>query len=348
MNKCLRISLWGGVGFLFLFFAIPAYTHAATIYLDPQDLFLHKADTKRVSVRIDVDEGECVNAADVVLSYDAGIDVVDVSRGESILSLWVEDPVIDRSLRQVRFAGGIPHGYCGRVPGDPRLSNIIAELQIQAPGMVVGKPAPSTATLNFLPETRLLLNDGLGTDAQLTRTGSTVTVGDGVGTTVINEWQTEIVSDVLPPDPFSIVLARDDTAFGGEYFISFSTTDKQSGIDHYEVYEEPFEELSRFRWGAPDEPNWIETESPYVLKDQYLRSIIRVKVLDKAGNEQIAVLSPDESLRSTTPLEYVTYALLLLLCIAGLFALVAILRFAQRMYLKRTVTPPASDDNSSV
>ena len=39
------------------------------------------------------------------------------------------------------------------------------------------------------------------------------------------------------------------------------------------------------------------TRSPYVLKDQTLNSTIRVKAVDKAGNEYIATFIPDASLR---------------------------------------------------
>ncbi len=38
-------------------------------------------------------------------------------------------------------------------------------------------------------------------------------------------------------------------------------------------------------------------ESPYTLKDQTLSSVIRVKALDKAGNERTTVLIPDDSIR---------------------------------------------------
>ena len=32
---------------------------------------------------------------------------------------------INKENRTVTFAGGIPNGYCGRVNGDPKLTNII-------------------------------------------------------------------------------------------------------------------------------------------------------------------------------------------------------------------------------
>ena len=82
-----------------------------------------------------------------------------------------------------------------------------------------------------------------------------------------------------------------------KYWISFNTTDKQTGIDHYEIMEEPLTQFGSFQWGRADAP-WIEERSPYVLDDQSLNSIIRVKAIDKAGNEYIANLIPDESMRT--------------------------------------------------
>jgi len=39
------------------------------------------------------------------------------------------------------------------------------------------------------------------------------------------------------------------------------------------------------------EENWIKGESPYLLKDQNLKSIILVKAIDRAQNSSIAAIS---------------------------------------------------------
>jgi len=72
--------------------------------------------------------------------------------------------------------------------------------------------------------------------------------------------------------------------FEGKYFLVFATQDKKSGIAHYEVQENRRQKI--------ESRKWIETESPYILKDQELRSYIFVKAVDKAGNERIAVVEP--------------------------------------------------------
>jgi hypothetical protein len=67
----------------------------------------------------------------------------------------------------------------------------------------------------------------------------------------------------------------------------FSTQDKGSGIDYYEVKEE-----SQFLLFRLLPSKWHRAESPYLLRDQSLSSRIYVKAVDRAGNKQFAELLP--------------------------------------------------------
>lgn len=283
--------------FLLLSFFFPHAAFGALLYIDPSEARLFRGDTITLGVRLDTDEGECVNAVDVVIEYDASIRAVDVSRGDSILSIWVEDPVIDEENHTITFAGGIPGGYCGRIAGDPRLTNILAELVFRSPGFTIGGGSNKTAKILFDEMSTAYLHDGLGTKAKLLVRGSTLSLSDQPGAAIDDSWRTRVQDDTIPPADFSITLAQVDGAFSGKYFITFNTQDKQSGIDHYEVIEEPFKDFDLFRWGRADAP-WVISESPYVLKDQSLNSTIRVKAVDKAGLETIAIYVPDTALRS--------------------------------------------------
>lgn len=279
-----------------LLFILTHTVSAATLYIDPAQSELPRGDSRSYAVRIDVDEDECINAVDATISYSEVIRAVDVSRGDSILSLWLEDPVIDEANKTITFAGGIPNGYCGRIQGDPRLTNVIAEIIFRAPSFSIGRGDNNDARIVFEDQTRVFLNDGAGTEASLVTKNAQIALTDSLSSSVNDEWTEEVNADTRPPEAFSIELVQQEGVFGGKYFIVFNTTDKQSGIDHYEVMEEPLEESGLFRWGAVDAP-WTETRSPYVLKDQNLRSTIRVRAIDKAGNERIATLVADESLR---------------------------------------------------
>ncbi len=273
---------------------------AASLYITPNNAEISRGDTIAVAVRLDTDEAtnECVNVIDATIKYSENIEPVDTTRGNSILSVWLEEPVINKADRTITFAGGIPNGYCGRIQGDPRLTNVVVELLFRSPGMLVGAVNDlDAATIEFAPETRALLNDGFGTEAQLATYGTTINLLKSVANTISNEWSDRIAADDIPPEEFSIELVRTPNAFSNKYVIVFSTTDKQSGIDHYEVLEEPLDELEFFRWGAETAP-WVTARSPYELEDQSLNSTIRVRAIDKAGNEYVATLVPDESQRS--------------------------------------------------
>lgn len=282
------------VGFLFVLCQPAA---AATLYIDPPRPTLNRGDAVTLSVRLDTDEaaGECINAIDGVITYNEAINPVDLAIGQSILPVWVEQPRIDKEKRQITFAGGIPNGYCGRVEGDPKLTNTILQLVFRAPGLTVGGgESSSLGTVTFLPETKAYLNDGFGTEANLQTIGAELTLNQVVGTEIVDEWRDAVAADEIPPEEFSITLERDEFAFEQQYYIVFNTTDKQSGLSHYEVIEELPEEVRLFSFGAATAP-WLETRSPYILKDQTLRSTIRVRALDKAGNEYVATLAPQNA-----------------------------------------------------
>ncbi|KXK00200.1 MAG: hypothetical protein UZ19_OD1000115 [Parcubacteria bacterium OLB19] len=110
--------------------------------------------------------------------------------------------------------------------------------------------------------------------------------------------------------------------------------------------EEPISKFYSFDWGGVGVP-WIEVDSPYVLKDQSLNSIVRVKALDKAGNEYIATLVPEESLRTISQNEIITYSIagtaLLVIIIIIIFVLV-LRRRRKRMQQQDEVTDNIDTD----
>ena len=93
-----------------------------------------------------------------------------------------------------------------------------------------------------------------------------------------DEWLRQLEKDTIPPEAFDIEIPQDPSIFEGKYFIIFSTIDKQTGLDYYEIKE--------------GEKDWQRGQSPYLLEDQRLESIIRVKAVDKAGNERTVLVGP--------------------------------------------------------
>lgn len=290
---------FGGL-FLFVLILPSNFADAASLYIDPAFTTLYRGDAIKMAVRLDTneEESECVNAIDGVIAYSPNISPVDISLGSSIFNVWVEEPVINTENRTITFAGGIPNGYCGRVEGDPRLTNTVLEIIVRSPGFSVGGANQDTVgSLEFMPETTAYLNDGLGTRADLALYGAQLQLEKTAGSELKDPWRLEVSADNVAPEEFGITLERDEKAFGGKYYIVFSTTDKQTGIDHYEIIEEPLTEFANFAWGRADAP-WIKGRSPFVLRDQSLNSTIRVRAVDKAGNEYVATLLPHDDLRT--------------------------------------------------
>jgi hypothetical protein len=328
MYKILRLSL-------FLFLLQVSFSSAATIYIDPGVATLNRGDAITAAVRImpDKEAGECINVIDAVITYTDNIQPVDISIGKSIFNVWVESPQINTVDKTITFAGGIPNGYCGRVEGDPRLTNIVAEIIFRSPGFQIGGSDDSEVVIDFAPETQALLNDGQGTQAPLRMIGATYTLDSRPGAELVDDWRASVQGDDLPPEQFSITLTKDETTFSGRNYIVFSTIDKQTGISHYEVMEEPVLQFGDFNWGGVGVP-WIRVDgNVYQLRDQSLNSVIRVKAIDKAGNEYIATLIPDESLQTLSRNSLYSY-----LVFAGVGALViGVLVFAVVFFKRRRV-----------
>lgn len=317
---------------------------AATLYIDPGVATIYRGDSITTSVRLmpDQSNGECINTIDAIVRYPENIQPVDVSIGHSIFSVWVEQPTINKEDRTITFAGGIPNGYCGRVQGDPGFTNVVADIIFRSPGFSIGGSGEGNiALIDFAPETTVYLNDGQGTKAPLLTLGSTLTLEPNAGPGIVDEWREDVRQDDVSPEQFSITLEKDRLAFSGRYYIIFSTTDKQTGISHYEVMEEPSSEFSKFTWGGTDAP-WVRAESPYVLKDQSLNSTIRVKAYDKAGNEYIATLVPDESIRTISKQATVIYIMLG----AGLLVVFSVILGVLIWFKKRKKVLPDTDTDS--
>lgn len=268
-------------------------TQAATLYMDPNTANLNRGDAVKISVRLDTDEaaGECINAVDAVISYSDSIIPVDISVGKSILPIWVESPVINKENKTISFAGGIPNGYCGRVAGDPNLTNTLVEIFFRAPGLQIGGGDERfSATVQFTDATTAYLNDGQGTKANLRTLGTTLALADSVGSTIVDPWSGDIQADTIAPEEFSATVEQ----INKSWYVVFNTTDKQTGISHYEVIEESQRESNLFGFGAANAP-WEETKSPHRLSDQNRTSVIRVKAIDKAGNEYVTTIPVDEA-----------------------------------------------------
>ncbi len=259
--------------FCVCFAIMPLVIQAARLYLEPASGQYQLGDTFIIEIRLD-SEQEYVNAVEANLVFPQDIlEVKDFSQGNSILTLWVKTPSFSNQTGVIFFAGGVPGGYEG---GSEMLGKIIFKAKNQG-----------QAEIKIQDDSQVLLNDGLGTPAKLTTKGATFTILLEKAEVPKDEWQKEIEKDKISPESFKVEVSQDPLIFEGKYFIIFSTTDKQTGINYYEIKE--------------GDKAWKRGQSPYLLEDQNLSGIIKVKAVDKAGNVRVAEYIPPEIPKEPLP-----------------------------------------------
>ena len=203
-------------------------------------------------------QGDSINAVEGRINYSPRIaSLLEVSTGESIITFWVEDPSKGQTDR-ISFSGIIPGGYN---TSDGELFTLKFKLIREGFFQV------------DIAGGRALMNNGRGTEVPLSIDNFNMLVNEEVLST---KSEVPSISDEDPPEPFEILLAQDPSIFSGQYFIAFSTSDKISGIDHYEVRE--------------GDSQFVVAESPYQLQNQRLDEMVFVRAIDKVGNQYIATL----------------------------------------------------------
>lgn len=242
---------------------------AADFRVAPRALPVGVGDVFEVPLVVD-GQGQNLNAVSGSLIYDpTRLELVGVNESGSVISLWAIDPVAAKNSGHLEFSG-VSTGAFGAT--------------LQAGG--VGESADLLFTAKFkalsagpvefkVDSPEALLADGRGTAASSSSTSTTIDIGPASLTTA----PTKLI-DAVPPQPFTPLLARDPSLFDGAWFVSFSTTDGESAVDHYEVRE---------GWGR-----FRRATSPYLLRDQSLKSSVRVRAIDAFGNARTERLISSE------------------------------------------------------
>lgn len=249
--------------FVFIFF--PTLARAADFFFDLTADKIYQGDTFIVQLKLSTADN-LINAVEGNLSFDnKKLEVKEISAGGSIFSLWPNPATVLGDKGEISFVGGVMGGFQG---ANAEILKIIFLAKQEG-----------SADINFENNSFLFLNDGSGTKANYTARPLTLSILERpAGLAPKNEWQPLVAQDTNPPEPFEIVIGNNPSMFDDKYFVSFFTTDKESGVDYYEIKE----------GNGP----LIKGNSPYRLTDQNLRSIIEVKAVDKAGNERMSVLQP--------------------------------------------------------
>ena len=105
-------------------------------------------------------ETVCINAGAIDISYNnEHYSVVGVENVNSLFNLWITEPFIDEDNGLIKLEGGVLWGYCGD-RGEVSLARIILEKKevevVSLPNIVIYNTS------------RVLLHDGIGTEASVT------------------------------------------------------------------------------------------------------------------------------------------------------------------------------------
>lgn len=282
---------------LFPALLFPASVLAARVTFEPKTIPATPQENYTVTVLMDT-EGESINAIEGTVVIDAALgNPLSVTDSGSVVTYWIARPSWNESSRTVRFSGSVPGGFSG--------SGILFS--------VVLPPTSGTPGANALSlvDVRAYRNDGLGSLAKVAL--------ESLRFSQSSEPMNQAIADQLfvddtkkdndPPEIFSPSISRDERVYDGKWFVTFAASDKQSGVDHYEIQES--------RSGKIDSGRWKRAESPYLLEDQELHSYVFVIAIDRQGNERVIKIYP------RNPLPWTQRSRSMLIAAGGLAVLVS-------------------------
>ncbi len=244
-----------------LIFAFAPKAEAAVISIDAPQQNLAVGDTVAVTVHLDT-QGETINAVDLGVLYPKLFSVQKISKVGSAVELWVNEPSFTKDA--VFLTGGTPSGVKSK-------DAVVATIYLTA-------DAAGQGTLGLSPASQVLLGDGKGTPAQVSLRTLSFTISPRPGKQTSQTYggvalNRQNAADTTSPEGFDLLIEKQAELFDGKYFAAFSTRDSGSGVDHYEIKQ-----------GSGE---YVNAQSPYVLEDQSLHSVIRVRAYDAAGNYRI-------------------------------------------------------------
>lgn len=238
-----------------IFFLLTAHAHAASFALHAP---AHAIVGDQVSVDVVADTGGTpINSVEASLTYPNDLLVFSgYQETAGIIRFWIEPPHTT-TAGTVSFAGGIPGGADHSVGGNGSSLALVR--------LLFTVKAAGTASVS-VDHATMLENDGKGTPLAHTSSGASIAIA---GTTTPAAAAT---SDTTAPLPFSISYIPRDATNNTPALISFSTTDRESGIARYQV---------KLGWGR-----WHDAASPYPVRPALFSYRVQVRAIDLGGNVQ--------------------------------------------------------------
>ncbi len=253
---------------------LPQLVFASTIYIDSSHSDFFVGDIVLFSVRVD-SESKNINAVEGSISLKTtpqSITLTDINTSGSKFPLWLKKPLPSVDTTDVSFSGGVQGGLNSN---DAIIFNIV--LKLEKVGQFTLAPNDSS----------VYLNDGNGTKDVTNSKNLVINVlPKKPNSAAINDLSNLASEDTTPPEPFEIHLGQEGSVFDGKKFLSFTTSDEQSGIAYYEIREN----------NLPS----VRSGNTYVLREQNNPVKVTVTAYDLAGNAR-------KSVYSSIPTSYITY-----------------------------------------
>lgn len=204
---------------IIVFLSLGAFSaQAATLSLEPGGGSFLVGATFEVRVLLD-SHADPVNALDIALQFPPDkLQLVSPSTGQSIISLWTSQPSFNNQTGTANLQGLIPNGITTS-------RGVVTTLVFRARN-------PGQAYVTFTDKTRVLKNDGLGTDILSGNSGAVFTL-------LLPPPNGPIVASETHPDPSFIYKKRSllvtwapdgDHLDGYSYMLSDNSVDEPDDI----------------------------------------------------------------------------------------------------------------------
>lgn len=144
-------SIFLTVFVLSLFCPKTAAASGASLYLSPNSGTFSVGSTFDISVFVNTGSEE-VNTIEARLKFDPKkIQIVNPAAGKSFINVWIAQPSYSNVAGTIIFQGGVPS------PGIKTSSGLVSTVTFRA-------ISPGQTSIEFLDSSKVLLNDGKGTD----------------------------------------------------------------------------------------------------------------------------------------------------------------------------------------
>ncbi len=257
-KKNIFISL---LTFLMIIFSYTTVS-AQSIELRSEDMVYNVGDSFLIEVRLNA-MGKKINSFEGSLSIPHEyFDVSSIKTGDSIISLWTQNPVYKADTSELQFSGGLIGGYSG---SDGPLFSFVVHVKKEG-----------DATIGF-KKIDAYLNDGYATaipNIKINSVQYTLT-NDSTRTPRLYTSNT----DTEDPEQITVAIDRDSSIADNKYFVSFFAHDKGDGVRQYEIEERPWI-ISLFGFKKV----WEDAQTPHVLTYQNWISTVVVRAIDESGN----------------------------------------------------------------